>query len=667
MATIWTFSTNSQAAADAAQVKMYINSVLATVGVPIKTGDTLTLVPNAGRLLVVNQNWIDTAFAPSSANHHVFTVTGGGTGAYLNTSFIGKAVVQIQFRTVAGEAPVIPGSYTVTADMVSKNTSAHCKLYKSGVLAGVGTVFLPTDVFTLTADSGYKITGAGFQDTTTGDYLGFTIASDGGSATFINGTNAEIKDYAYSVSGQELPAGTYTFTQANLTATTTAQAKMYKGDVPATAGMVFLQTDQFKLVANEGRLFTAGAVYFRDSNSGSIEPFEVSTDRKTATYTNLYGAALSGYTVATVAAPVPNHTISQLDLDSFSAANSKLNLNGVPAVVGDLVYTGDKLETTANAGWVFFQNPNASDGFISVQFRESTTNSLEFFKRDTDDYKKGSYVVPSFVSWNSVFEVQTVLEQPEGVKGFNNVYEVTDDQLKLITQSRWVSPPDGGEQIDYGKYILGLINLPFKIKPDMVVTTQNVRLGPLDTKIPANFLNSDTIRLPLGEIAVVGTKGNFLDYKDTVAMLHLPYCDSVALDLEMVIDQTVSVEYLISLYDGTAVVNVTSSKTGDIVLTQNIDMNITIPFANINTYPSKNAADSVKLGGDNGIRTAFIELLRNDAVLESGFFTIPIVDEKPLTGYNGFVRVEEINLSSKATSYEKDLIVNKLNAGVIIK
>ena len=237
----------------------------------------------------------------------------------------------------------------------------------------------------------------------------------------------------------------------------------------------------------------------------------------------------------------------------------------------------------------------------------------------------------------------------------------------MITQSRWVSPPDGGEQIDYGKYILGLINLPFKIKHDMVVTTQNVRLGPLDTKIPANFLNSDTIRLPLGEIAVVGTKGNFLDYKDTVAMLHLPYCDSVAMDLEMVIGQTVSVEYLISLYDGTAVVNVTSSKTGDIVLTQNIDMNITIPFANINTYPSKNAADSVKLGGDNGIRTAFIELLRNDAVLESGFFTIPIVDENPLVGYTGFARVEEINLSSKATSYEKELIVNKLNAGVIIK
>lgn len=560
----------------------------------------------------------------------------------------------------------VPGQLTVNQAMINANTAAHCKLYKSGVLAGVGTVFLPTDTFTLTADTDYKITGAGFQDTTTGDYLGFTIASDGSSATFINNTSAEIKDYAYGVSGEALPVGTYTFTQANLTATTTAQAKMYKGDVLATAGMVFLQTDQFKLVANAGRLFTQDTVYFRDSNSGGIEPFEVSSDRKTATYTNLYGAVLSGYTVSTVAAPVSQHTISQGDLDNFSAAHADLFVNGSPAVVGTNLFPGDTMRAVSKDGWTFYQNPNAPDGFISVEMRFLEDNSLDYFAREGDSFKSGTYTVKNYGAFGTI-QVDSVAEQPEGVKGFNNVYEVSDDQLKLITQSRWVSPPDGGEQIDYGKYILGLINLPFKINPDMVVTQQDVRLGPRDTDIPANFLNSDTIRLPLGEIAVVGTKGNFLDYKDTVAMLHLPYCDSVALDLEMVIDQTVSVEYLISLYDGTAVVNVTSSKTGDIVLTQNIDMNITIPFANLTTYPNKNAADSVKLGGDNGIRTAFIELLRNDAVLESGFFTVPIVDEKPLTGYNGFVRVEEINLSSKATSYEKDLIVNKLNAGVIIK
>lgn len=564
------------------------------------------------------------------------------------------------------EIPAPPaGSYDVVQTMLDSNTAAHVKLYKSGVLATVGTAFAPTDTFTLTPDAGYKITGAGFQNPDDGGYVGFDIAADGSNATFTNSPGELIQGYFYGVTSEELPVGTYTFTQANLTATTSAQAKMYKGEVLATANMVFLQTDEFKLVANAGRLFTQDTVYFRDADSGGFEYFTVSTDRKEATYTNLYGANLSGYTVATVAAPVSVHTISQDDLDSFSAAHADLFVNGSPAVLGAQVFPGDVMRATSRDGWTFYQNPMFGDGAISVDFRYSEDGSFGTFWRDGDTFKSGIYTVTSGAFGN--IEADTVAEQPEGVKGFNNVYEVNDDQLKLITQSRWVSPPDGGEQTDYGKYILGLINLPFKINPDMVITQQDVRLGPLNTSILANFLNSDTIRLPLGEIVTVGTKGNFLDYKDTVAMLHLPYCDSVALDLEYVIDQTVSIEYLISLYDGTAVVNITSSKTGDIVLTQNIDMNITIPFANINTYPQKNGADSVKLGGDNGIRTAFIELLRNDAVLESGFFTIPIVDEKPMSGYTGFARVEEIDLSSKATSYEKELIVNKLNAGVIIK
>lgn len=571
--------------------------------------------------------------------------------------------------TVVTEAKpaVLPGTYVVTAGMISTNTAAHCKLYKSGALAGVGTVFLPTDTFTLTADDGYKITGAGFQDPNTGGYLGFDVAGDGSTATFINDTSAEIKDYAYGVSGEELPVGAYTFTSTDLAATNTAQAKMYKGEMLATAGTVFLQTDEFRLVANAGRLFTQDSVYFRDANSGGTEYFEVSSDRKTATYTNLYGANLGGYSVATVAAPVSQHTISQDDLDNFSAAHADLFVNGSPAVVGTDLFPGDVLRTTVRDGWAFYQSPDAPDGFIQVYTRYLYDGSFAYFEREGVTFKAGTFTVGDNGAFGTI-SADTVLEQPEGVKGFNNVYEVNDDQLKLITQSRWLGPPvPDSDPEDYGKYILGLINLPFKISPTMVVGEQAVRMGPLNTNVEANYLNSDTIRLSLGEIVTTGTKGNFLDYKDTVAMLHLPYCDSVALDLEYVIDQTISIEYLISLYDGTAIVNITSSKTGDIVLTQNIDMNITIPFANINTYPSRNASDSVKLGGDNGIKTAFIELLRNDAVLESGFFTIPIVDEKPLTGYTGFARVEEINLSSKATSYEKDLIVNKLNAGVIIK
>ena len=561
----------------------------------------------------------------------------------------------------------IPGQIVVTQTMLTANSAGHVKLYKAGVLAVAGTVFLPTDTLEVRADTGYQINGIGFQDPNTGGYLGFAVSADKYSATFINETKEDISGYSYSVDSKALPAGYYVVTQSDLTKLTAKRASMYKGDQLAVVGTMFLPTDEFRLIPNEGYVFQQYRIYFQDTSTGGTLYFTLTSDRKLATFTNTDGASLGGLNVLTELAPVSPHTINQVDLDNFTAAHAKLFVNGSPAVIGTVLNAGDVLRATANDGWTFYQSPDAVDGLISIKFNYLADNSFDWFAREGDTFKVGTFTVKENGAFGNI-RVDTVLEQPKGVKGFNNVYEVNDDQLKLITQSRWLGPPvPNSDPEDYGKYILGLINLPFKINPTMVVEKQAVRMGPLNTSVAANFLNSDTIRLPLGEIAVVGTKKNFLDYKNTVAMLHLPYCDSVALDLEMVIDQTVSVEYLISLYDGTAVVNVTSSKTGDIVLTQNIDMNITIPFANLKTYPSKNAAESVKLGGDNGIKTAFIELLRNDSILESGFFTVPIVDEKPLAGYTGFARVEEINLSSKATSYEKELIVNKLNSGVIIK
>lgn len=558
---------------------------------------------------------------------------------------------------------VVQGEYVLTAADIRINTAANLKLYRNAELATANMVFATTDTFNLVADQDYKITGAGFQDQTTGEYTAFTIASDGLTASFTN-TNA-VPLSGYGVASAELYPGSYRLTQADINTATAGRAKFYKDGVLAVVGELFKTTDTFTLIPNDGYIFTNVGAYFRNTSNNAVLFFTFNQGRTQATFTNSAGVPLGGLSVTTEAKPQPSHTISQGDLDNFAAAKAKLFVNDIPAALGMEVFKLDVLKATANAGRVFIQNPNQPDGAVTVGYQSLEDGGYVWFFRDDETFKVASVTV-SQTGFGTI-SANTKPEQPEGVKGFNSVYEISDAQLKLVTSSRFVTLPDGGEQVDYGKYILGLIDLPFAIDPEMVIEDQPIMLGPYGTGIPAKYLNSDTIRLSLGEITTPGTKKNFLDYKDTVVMLHLPYSDSIALDLEMVIDQTISLEYLVSLYDGTVILNVKSSKTDDIILTQNIDMNIKIPFANINTYPSRNNAENIKLGGDNGIKTAFIELLRNDSVLESGFFTIPIVDEKPLAGYTGFARVEEINLSSKATSYEKDLIVNKLNEGVIIK
>ena len=81
---------------------------------------------------------------------------------------------------------IIPGEYVLTAADIALNTAAHLKLYRNAELATANMVFATTDTFNLVADQDYKITGAGFQDQTTGEYTAFTIASDGLTASFTN-------------------------------------------------------------------------------------------------------------------------------------------------------------------------------------------------------------------------------------------------------------------------------------------------------------------------------------------------------------------------------------------------------------------------------------------------------------------------------------------------
>src|SRR5699024_1036216 len=111
---------------------------------------------------------------------------------------------------------------------------------------------------------------------------------------------------------------------------------------------------------------------------------------------------------------------------------------------------------------------------------------------------------------------------------------LTDDQLRDVTQSRFVVF-DGLETIDYGKYIIGLINLPFEVSPDIIQGASTVKMGAYNSEISATLLKTDTIRLNLGDITIPLVKNSLLDYKNTVAILHLPYAKAINVDVDYVI------------------------------------------------------------------------------------------------------------------------------------
>ena len=201
----------------------------------------------------------------------------------------------------------------------------------------------------------------------------------------------------------------------------------------------------------------------------------------------------------------------------------------------------------------------------------------------------------------------------------------------------------------------------------MANSTGNVKLGDLDTGIVATVLSDDLLTVNMGSITIPKTFNNSLDFLNTFCTLNLPYCEPFTIANEYLIGETINIFYDIDLYTGKALIRITSTKTGNSIVTKNIDLNINIPFGDVQDKPTQNSVNNLELGGYNGVKTPFIEVMRNEAVLPKGFFTIPVSDEKPLQGEKGFLKIDEIELNVNAHDNERENIISLLTNGVIVK
>lgn len=344
-------------------------------------------------------------------------------------------------------------------------------------------------------------------------------------------------------------------------------------------------------------------------------------------------------------------TYNQSLKDTVTENNCKLLCNGIELQVNDGFNNGDLLKLVPNAGY---------------ELVSATITSFDIYNYDNvQTFVDGELILDIPDDYDiSYFDIVTT--QVDNVTGSNSVYKISDQDLKQINKDRFVT--DGGNPpstIDYGVNILGVINLPFEIDSSYIQEAETVKLGKHETSVQAPKIAVDKLFYNLGDI-VVSDAVDSIDYTNVKALLHLPYAPSLNLELDYTIGYTINVEYVIDLYSGNAVINVKSSKNDDVVLTSNVNLGVNIPYIFNESMPSVNNINVV-LGGDNHIRSPYIELVKNKSILADGFFTIPIVDENLLSTCEGFVRVEEIELQSNALSYENSLILNALKSGVIIK
>jgi len=350
------------------------------------------------------------------------------------------------------------------------------------------------------------------------------------------------------------------------------------------------------------------------------------------------------------------YTKSQHDI--VLSSNCLMYKNDVLFNIGDVADIGDKVKLICKKGFAFSGEVKFNTGFqmngnpVYLRFVIDATNKIATLM--LENVKNRNYVL----TLNSIPTTQI-----DEVTGSNAIFKITGEELSKINTKRFGNTID--KFLDYGVNILGVINLPLEIPEKFIQKPETIKLGTHSTEVTAPKISTDKLFYDLGNIKVPKVE-NTVGYGNTKVILHLPLAPSIQLDLDYSMGYVISVEYVISLYDGNTTINIKSSKTNNIVATSIVDLGVKVPYIYNDGKPQATNLNVV-LGGDNHIRSPFIEIVRNVPILENGFFTSPIIDENILNNESGFITVEEIELKSSALSDEKNMIINALENGVIIK
>lgn len=657
----YTFTASDISAITAAGVTALFKGVALKAGDVYGAGssDTLKFTCNSGKKFTTTGGVVSVNFLGSNGTRVNGTLSSGDTVADFSGSLPSGSQpwnppsYTFSISTISAAAPV---RYTFTADDITA-ISAGGSMTKNNVAVVTGTTITDGDVLVLTCNSGKQIRRVSgnpfllFLFNNSNDLVRFTLTDNDTKGDFTVPTNAPtytefqvgfINGVTPLAWGSNHPSTGLSNTNINFNWTGGDSSTVNYNLVVYESDGTTITDDQTIPVANKSANINEAAGTYTVKvydKGGRTDPT----------------ANVISQQIVLSDAPKPTRfTFTADHVADLLANHVNMTINGSPVEAGSIIVEGDSLVAVAISGYEFYKDPLSSIYLQRIGTRYPFTLS--------SDNKTATYTVGA-VNYD-VFDVATKLPTPE-TKAGNNVYIVDNDKLSQITENRFVLTGTD-VLLDYGQYILSVLELPFTINPALIAGTENVMLGDKDTHVAANKVSVDILPVNMGDITIPETYNNLLDYDNTTAILHLPFAPSINIDPEYVIGQTLSVEYLIDCYTGKATINIKSTKIGGAVIDQKIvSLGINIPYAQFTGGDVTNS--NIEVGGDNRIKIPFIEIVRSDAPLKDGLFSAVIVDEKILNTQTGFITVDNIDLVSKAIKSEKDELISILNGGVIIK
>lgn len=628
------------------------NNVVLQAGAVIASSNALTFRTKSNVSLIASIGWV---YTTTGANRltQAFTVSTDKNSA-TNTMDTTTTRTYLEFVIVMTDNKIL----TITQEHLDDASLKHYDIYFNDVKAELGSNLYNGDTTVLKTTGSYLFTGSQYIRRIKPDLSEANIIFINTSSTVVTKTNVQLAVSTYTITGfivntYTVATPVYIFDQNTIDYLAINKAKAFINNVASVANSQVMEGDSVRLETLENYILNSA----KFTVNGLADEFEIVDNA--GFYQVATADLLSDLTVNTEAPPVPPlHVITQADLDVFNNSSAELFIQGVKAVVGAELHYGDLIRVNALNSAVFRAES------VGLQ----TSYMRYFFDLSENDTVATRIINESLFSETvDFFFCETYQPRPPLVKGYNNVYKLTDAELKDITLARF----EGGTQddpIDYGKYILGLISLPFPLDESYLLESESIILGDAVFTATGTLLATDTIIYNLGDINIVGEYQDFRDFKNVEAILHLPYAEKISIPPEYVINETINISYTVNLYDGVALITVKSSKIGSkAIITDSTDLNISIPFSIGENIPERNKPYNIRLGGDNGIYKAFIEILQNEFINTDNALDVFIKDFGKLTDFKGFCTVENINFTGIINHTESEMILTMLRNGVIIK
>ena len=325
----------------------------------------------------------------------------------------------------------------------------------------------------------------------------------------------------------------------------------------------------------------------------------------------------------------------------------------------DPKHTTIKLQ--ANDGYTF-----ESDGSLTYQrdLLDQATLTIKATHTNT-----ATVTLPSDINWSiqDVFMLTMGAVKSEIVEttgGFTNIYKADYTNLLKFSNEVIVKITGGTgasvQSYDVTPYINNLIMLPFDVptgdKSAIVAGNET-----FTTQLPT--VDNNYLTVDLGKIKVDEQYKNGFDYYQVKTRLMLPYTNMIELDPKHVINQTVSIKYIVNVVNGDTTINL--SNNDDVFYSNQVNLASEIPFISSATKGSQyTVINQLKTVFRNSIKQAYIIIEQPTPVLNSDFY--PTNEKGTLKGYNGNVKASLLN-NMDINNNELNALQNLLETGVKIK